>query len=291
MSYTAAGVSVRIGKATLLDDVSVVVHPGEVVAVAGPNGAGKSTLLGVLAGDRRPEAGSVTVAGRAIADWPRRELAHRRAVMSVEPTVAFAFTAQDVALLGRLPLHGGQPGESDRAIVRTLLAEVDCADLADRAFATLSTGERQRVSLARALAQVRQAGAEPVTADGEAGPFRRAVGGQEPTDVEERYLLLDEPTSSLDPAHQHLAMGLLRREALAGRGVVAVLHDLNLAAAYADRIVLLAHGRVAASGTPADVLRPRTLAAVFGIPMLVMSHPRLPRALVVPDPRLPSSVD
>ncbi len=264
MTYTAAGVSVRIGRATLLDDVSIEVRPGEIVAVAGPNGAGKSTLLGVLAGDRAAEAGSVMLDERPVSDWPKAELARRRAVMSTDRAVAFAFTAGEVAMMGRMPLHGGDPDDGDRAVIDTLLAAVDCVDLADRVYATLSTGERQRVSLARAVAQVTD-----------------ADGAHEDAS---RYLLLDEPTSSLDPAHQHTAMRLIRRTADTGRGVLAIVHDLNLAAAYADRVVLMHEARVVETGTPAQVLRADLLEAVFDIPMLVIPHPQLSHPLVVAEP-------
>ncbi len=264
MSYQATGIRVRIGDATLLDDVSVEVKPGEVVAVAGPNGAGKSTLLGTLAGDRAPEAGSITLEERVLSEWPRVELARRRAVMSTDRAVAFAFTAQEVAMLGRMPLHGGDPDEADQAVIEELLEAVDCIDLADRVYATLSTGERQRVSLARAIAQVSDAGGVDASAP--------------------RFLLLDEPTSSLDPAHQHTAMRLIRRTADNGRGVLAVLHDLNLAAAYADRVVLMHDARVVESGTPAEVLRADLLEAVFDIPMLVFPHPQLSHPLVIAEP-------
>lgn len=271
MSYSAEGISVWIGSAALLDDVSVKVRPGEIVAVAGPNGAGKTTLVRALAGDLRPSRGSVTLAGRSVADWPRIDLARRRAVMGTEPSVAFGFSAEEVALMGRMPLHGGDPTDRDRAVIASLLAAVDCGHLAGRVFATLSTGERQRVSLARAISQVTAA-----TAGTERG---RADA------PDERYLLLDEPTSSLDPAHQHIAMRLLRREASAGRGVLAVLHDLNLAAAYADRIVLMAQARVVATGSPSEVLRPYLLESVFDIPMLVIPHPHLYHPLVIPEPQ------
>ena len=264
MTYAARGVGVRIGRATLLDDVSIVVQPGEIVAVAGPNGAGKTTLIGVLAGDIGPTTGIVTLEGRPIADWPGSELARRRAVMSVDRAVAFAYSAGEVAMMGRMPLHGGDPDDSDRAVIDTLLQAVDCADLADRVYATLSTGERQRVQLARAIAQV--------------------TGPDGAVDEPGRFLLLDEPTSSLDPAHQHTAMRLLRRVADAGRGVLAVLHDLNLAAAYADRVVLMRAARVLDIGAPAEVLRPDTLEAVFGIRMLVIPHPQLAHPLVIAEP-------
>ena len=276
MTYAATEITVRTGSATLLAGVSLEVRPGEIVAMAGPNGAGKTTLITVLAGDRKPSAGRVTLAGRVVAGWPRLELARRRAVMSAERTVAFGFTAEEVALLGRLPLHGGDPSEADRRVVRSLLAAVDCADLSQRVFATLSTGERQRVQLARAVAQVSDI-------MGEASSFwpARADDHAVVSAADERFLLLDEPTSSLDPAHQHAAMRLLRREARAGRGVLAVLHDLNLAAAYADRIVLMARARVVASGAPSEVLRADVLEAVFDIPMLVVPHPHLPHPVVI----------
>jgi iron complex transport system ATP-binding protein len=131
-------------------------------------------------------------------------------------------------------------------------------------YATLSTGERQRVSLARAVAQVTDAVVAPA--------------------ADARFLLLDEPTSSLDPAHQHTAMRLIRRMAGEGRGVLAVLHDLNLAAAYADRVVLMHEARVVESGTPAEVLRADILERVFDIPMLVIPHPELAHPLVVAEP-------
>jgi iron complex transport system ATP-binding protein len=183
--------------------------------------------------------------------------------MSTDRAVAFAFTAHEVAMMGRMPLHGGDPSATDREVIEELLAAVDCSHLADRVYATLSTGERQRVQLARAIAQVSDA---------------------ETTAGTERFLLLDEPTSSLDPAHQHTAMRLIRRMADAGRGVLAVLHDLNLAAAYADRVVLLREARVVEAGTPTEVLRRDVLEAVFDIPMLVIPHPQLAYPLVVAEP-------
>ncbi len=264
MTYRASEVHVRIDGATLLEGVSLEIRPGEIVALAGPNGAGKTTLMGVLAGDRTPASGSVSLDDRPLAEWPTAELARRRAVMSTDRDVAFAFSAREVAMMGRLPLHGGDPVDLDRSIIDELLAAVDCMDLADRVYATLSTGERQRVSLARAVAQV--------------------TDGAASSEVGDRYLLLDEPTSSLDPAHQHTAMRLIRRTADAGRGVLAIVHDLNLAAAYADRVVLMHRARVVRTGTPAEVLRADLLESVFDIPMLVIPHPQLAHPLVIAEP-------
>ena len=264
MTYAATDITVTASGATLLDGATVVVEPGEVVAVVGPNGAGKSTLVRTLAGDAAPAAGRVELDGRALAEWQPTRLARQRAVMSTDRQIAFAFTAAEVAMLGRSPHHGGRPTGADRRIVDDLLDAVDCMALADRTYATLSTGERQRIQLARAIAQV--------SVDDTDGPAPVAA-----------YLLLDEPTSSLDPAHQHRSMQLLRERASGGLGVLAVLHDLDLAAAYADRIVLMRDGRVIESGTPAAVLRPDSLEAVFALPMLVVPHPRLPHPLIVAD--------
>ena len=222
MTFAVHGVSVRVGTATLLADATLELRPGEVLAVAGPNGAGKSTLLRTLAGDVRPAVGEVRLGDRPLTAWTVGERARRRAVMLAEAAVAFAFTVEEVVLLGRMPFHGGNPGRDDRSVATTLLAAVDCSHLAKRVFETLSGGERQRVRLARALAQVLPA---PATPDRDQAP--------------ERFVLLDEPTADLDPAHQHMAMRLLRDQAASGLGVLAVLHDLNLVSAYADRVAFL----------------------------------------------------
>ena len=271
MTYAAADIHVRIDGATLLEGVSVSVATGELVAVAGPNGAGKSTLIATLAGDRAPAGGRVTLSGRPLGDWSRGELARRRAVMSAERAIAFAFHAEDVALLGRLPLHGGRPTRS-RSRHRAEAAgggrlrpprEPRLRHALHGRAAARGPRSGHRAGHGRPDGQPRDADADPV------GGHARSAD----SDPVERFLLLDEPTSSLDPAHQHLAMRLLRGEADAGRGVLAVLHDLNLAAAYADRLVLMANARVVASGPPRDVLRPDLLEHVFGIPMLVLPHP------------------
>jgi iron complex transport system ATP-binding protein len=287
MTYATHEVTVRIGGATLLDGVSVEVSPGQIVAVAGPNGAGKSTLLSTLAGDRPASSGAVTLEGRALAGWPRAELARRRAVMGTDRAVAFGFSAREVAMLGRMPLHGGDPDHTDEAVIDALMRDVDCADLATRVYTTLSTGERQRVSLARALAQVADAHGAGGTARGSMSVGDSSSGTTDSARADgsaARYLLLDEPTSSLDPAHQHTAMRLLRRSADGGRGVLAVLHDLNLVAAYADLVVLMRRGRVVEAGSPSQVLRADLLEAVFDIPMLVIPHPRLAHPLVIAEP-------
>ena len=268
MSFFVEQLTFRIGGATLLRDVSLELAAHELVAVVGPNGAGKTTLIRALAGDIRPSNGTVSLDGRSLEQWPATELARRRAVMRSGSAVAFGFTTREVALMGRLPTHGGDPSDGDRDLVDALLHAVDCAGLADRVLATLSDGERQRVQLARALALVSP-----------------ASGVRDPFDNDgDRFLLLDEPTSSLDPAHQHGAMRLLRHEVDGGCGVLVVLHDLNLAAAYADRIVLMKDAGVIASGAPDEMLRPDLLERVFDIAMLVVRHPASAHPLIVARP-------
>jgi iron complex transport system ATP-binding protein len=267
MSYALESVSVGVGGATLLAEASLELRRGEVLAVAGPNGAGKTTLVRTLAGDVRPDTGRVLLDGEPLDALPSGSRATRRAVMTGGSDVAFSFTAQEVALLGRLPFHGGRPREADRALVADLLAAVDCTPFAARAYATLSTGERQRVQLARAVAQV------------SVSETRGAATGNDAT--VDRFLLLDEPTSSLDPAHQHLAMALLRRQAGTGIGVLAVLHDLNLAAAYADRIAFMKGGRIVHVGTPTEILQRPLLEDVYGTPMLVLRHQEVRHPIVV----------
>lgn len=254
----ACNIRVTAGGAPLLDGVSLALAAGEVVAIVGPNGAGKSTLLRALCGDVAPARGEVRLLGRPLRAWPVRALAQLRAVLPQHSTLAFAFTAREVVALGRAPHSGGAAGPRDEAIAAEALGAVDAAHLADCWYTTLSGGEQQRVHLARVLAQI-----------------------WEPVNEQPRFLLLDEPTSSLDLAHQHHTLATARQWARQGVGVAVVLHDLNLAAQYADRLVLLHAGRVAAEGSPERVLTPARIAEVFGLSVQVARHPALPGPLVL----------
>jgi iron complex transport system ATP-binding protein len=228
------------------------------MALIGPNGAGKSTLLRVLSGEIAPSGGEVKMAGRPLQAWTAKERARMRAVLAQDTVLTFPFTAFEVALMGRFPFNGGHATRRDRDIALETLRYVDVAHLATRLYPTLSGGERQRVQLARVLAQLW----EP-----QAGP---------------RYLLLDEPTSSLDLAHQHQALRGARRFAQDhGVAVLAVLHDLNLAAQFANRVALLSRGRLAACDTPRAVLTEARLAECFDVQAVILPHPRLNAPLVV----------
>ena len=258
-------VSVRIGSATLLDSLSLGVASGEVVAIVGPNGAGKSTALRVLAGELEPSDGRATLDGQPLTETPPHVLARRRAVLPQQSALAFGFTALDVVLLGRTP-HA-TPHAVDLDAAERAMRRAGVLALAARRYPTLSGGEQQRVNLARALAQL----CAPLEASGDGAPLSRA-------------LLLDEPTSALDLAHQHAVLRVARAEAARGVGVLAVLHDLNLAAQYADRIAVLADGKLVAFGAPDAVLTPTVVRCAFGISVLVTQNPCAACPLVVPLP-------
>ncbi len=260
----ARDVHLRRGGRTVLEGVSLGLRPGELVAVVGPNGAGKSSLFAVLAGDLRPERGEALLDGRRLSTFTAAALAAERAALEQTPAIAAPFTVAELVALGMAAVPRAAFDEA--ALAGRAMAAAGVTALASRPADRLSGGERARAHLARVLAQL-WAG-------------RAAGAGQ--------FLLLDEPTASLDLGHQIEAMRAARSEAAAGAGVLAVLHDLNLAAAFADRVVLLCAGRVAAAGTPVEVLEARRLSAVYGAPILVQRSPGSLR--IVPDlPRLQGS--
>jgi iron complex transport system ATP-binding protein len=233
-SLRAVGIRVSLGGARVLDGVSLDVQPGW-TAIVGPNGAGKSTLLRVLAGLGAPDAGEIELEGRPLAEWTPRERARRLAWLTQQGSTTGDLTAREIVSLGRLPHLGivASPGPADEAAVDRAMEDAECAAWRDRRPQQLSGGEQQRVLLARALA------------------------------VEAPLLLLDEPTTHLDPPHQAALARLFRRLAQAGTAVVSVLHDLSLAL-VADRLVLLEHGRVRAEGPTDDPGLHRALVDTFG---------------------------
>ncbi|WGL51695.1 heme ABC transporter ATP-binding protein [Nocardioides sp. BP30] len=244
------GATVRVGARAIIDRISLRVGAGEMVALVGPNGAGKSTLLGVMAGDLAPTEGSVTLDGVDLAAWRPLELARRRAVLPQEHRLAFGFRAEEVVRMGRAPWERGAREDHDDAAVAAAMARTDVTHLAERVFPSLSGGEKARTSFARILAQ----------------------------DTE--LLLLDEPTAALDLRHQDQVLAESRRLATGGRAVAAIVHDLSVAAAYADRICVLSGGALVADGTPEEVLTPALLSEVYEHPVEVLRHRG--RLVVVP---------
>jgi iron complex transport system ATP-binding protein len=240
---TASGISLTIGQATLLNHVDLAITSGEMVAIVGPNGAGKSTLLRLLSADLRASRGAITLKGRDLHAWSPAELAMRRAMLSQHVSVSFPFTVEEVVQMGR----GNLPLASAQSLVDAAIDEVGLGDFRHRELPTLSGGEQQRAHFARILVQL---------ACGEAahGPG---------------ILLLDEPTSSLDLRHQIELVEISRQRARNGTAVIAVLHDLNLAVRFADRIIVMRNGAVAAEGTPAETITSDVIRRVFDIDVVV----------------------
>jgi len=243
MILEAAGLRVRYPglEAPALDGVSLRLEAGRLIAVVGPNGSGKSTLIRALTGAVRLEGGQAMLGGRDVTAWAPAEFARRVGVVTQREDPVFPLKVQESVLLGRYAHLGpvSPAGPADLAAVRQAMARCDLESLADRRVDALSGGEWQRTRLARALAQ------EPET------------------------LLLDEPTASLDIRHEMEIFELIRRLVDGGLAVLIMTHHLNLAARYADEMLLLSGGRVAANGRPAEVLRQEVLGAVFGWPVAV----------------------
>ncbi|MGP1357290.1 heme ABC transporter ATP-binding protein [Roseicyclus sp.] len=255
MTLIATDIRVSLSDAPVLHGVGFRAEPGEVTAIVGPNGSGKTTLLRAMTQDL-PYTGQIRLDGEDIARLPGWRLAGRRAVLPQASRIAFPFTALEIVRLGQMAAAG--PAPERRA--SEALERVGLAGFEGRFYQELSGGEQSRVQLARVLAQVW----EPVGRDGP------------------RWLFLDEPVASLDIGHQLEVMDLLADYAARGGGVVAIMHDLNLTAIYADRVALLDAGRVAAQGTPAEVLTDATLSGAYGCPLRVNAAPAPPATFLLP---------
>ena len=254
----ARGISAEVGGRRVLDDIDLELVAGEMVVLVGPNGAGKSTLLSVLAGDRAPATGAVELDGALLESWPVAERARRRSVLTQSNEVSFPFVVRDVVRMGRAPWRRHPAAARDDDAVADAMVAGEVEPFAERPVTGLSGGERARAAFARSFAQ------------------------------ECAIALLDEPTASLDIRHQHRVLARTRDRVNAGGAAIVVLHDLGLAASYADRIALLENGRVVAVGPPRDVLDPELLTRVYRHPIDVVDGPR-GTLLVVADPAsLPS---
>src|SRR5512140_2485821 len=240
----------------VLKDLSLEVQSGEVLALIGPNGSGKSTLIRAASGVLPVQGGNVYVGGKALSQLSTMERARYLAVVPQARNMPPAFSVYESILLGRTPYLGwlGRAGEHDHERVRYALERTQMEPFADRMVGELSGGEQQRVLLARALAQ------------------------------DTPVLLLDEPTTHLDLQHQEGLIHLVRELALSRQlAVLMVLHDLNLASLYADRIGLLVDGQIEATGTPAEVLTEARLSDVYHVPVHIIPHPQYGNPLILPD--------
>jgi len=258
--FSATSISVVLSGRTVLSDVDLTLEPKKLIVVVGPNGAGKSTLLKALTGTLSPSRGQVIFDGLPLSSWPRRKLARRRAVLAQSQHVAFPFTVFEVVALGQVS-GAVYRSAAIRRLVLECLAAVDLAGYEGRLFQHLSGGEQQRVHIARALCQ---------------------IGGAS-DDTGPRWLFLDEPTQSLDIAHQLAVLEIARRHAGAGGGSLAILHDLNLASLYADRLIMIDRGRIVGDNAPDEVLTEALVQAVFGNCVKVIADPANGRRYVLPS--------
>ena len=247
----AQNIGFKVDERYLVSNVNATFAPGQLHLIIGANGAGKSTLVKVLSRLLTPSDGRVLYDDKDVARATERDLARRRAVLSQAIEVAFPLSVREVVMMGRYPHFGTRPTVHDLEIVDEVMAFFEVTDMGERSYPTLSGGEKQRVNFARVLAQVWR-----------------------PVDGHHRVLFLDEPLTFLDIRHQIDFMKKVRQTVRAGDMVViGVVHDLNLAARFADRLLLLNQGRVLAEGTSADVLTPPNIRAAFGIEPIVTTAP------------------
>jgi iron complex transport system ATP-binding protein len=239
-------ISYHIGNRTILDRVSFSAHPGTFLAILGANGAGKSTLLKIARGELHPPQGKVSIEGRPLREWKQRDLAQCTAVLQQQTILTLPFPVHEVVMMGRYPHFKNIPTPLDHTIVKSALKKAGIEHLAERNYLELSGGEQQRVHLARVFAQVWFA-----------------------EKYQTRYLLMDEPGNNLDISHQHNVLDMAKAFAAEGNCVVAILHDLNLALQYADKILLLHKGRVLAEGAPETALNDENLSQAFDFPMTI----------------------
>ncbi len=255
----ARSVYLTLGGRPVLDSVSLALRPGEILALAGPNGAGKSSLLAILSGATSPGEGEALIDGAPIASLKPSALALRRAVLEQHPSGHPGFGLRDLVALS---VPRDVAPDTAATIVETAIDALDLRPLAGRPLAALSGGERHRAHMARALAQL--------------GAGRHLARDADSS----HWLLLDEPTASLDPRHQGSVLRAAREAAQSGAGVLVVLHDLTLAAQMADRIALMRQGRIVAVGPPAAVLTPERLLDIYEIPMVVTAPVEGRRAVI-----------
>lgn len=250
MSLVAKSVGYCVDKTWLVKDINLEIAPGEMLVILGPNGAGKSTLFKMLSGEWPATTGEVILFDKPVAQWQSQGLAQRRAILPQHSSLTFPFRVEEVIRMGRTPHDTG--AEKDEAIVSELLALCDLQALRKRLYPWLSGGEKQRVQLARVLAQIWPC---------------------ESQKSQHNFLFLDEPTSALDIAHQHSMLKIAKSLTAQGYSVLVILHDLNLAAAYADRVLMMHNGTSVGLGSVREVFQRELLQQVFNVDVKVIDHP------------------
>lgn len=241
----------------LIHNVSFRANAGEFWAIVGANGAGKSTMMKLLSREHKPTSGSIELHGKNLDRYKLSELARKRAVLAQQNSITLAFSVEEIVLMGRYPFYDSQPTDRDLAIVDHCLQKVGIAHFKNRSFPTLSGGEQQRVQLARTLAQI--------------------------WEIDGGLILLDEPTTGMDLLHQYETFRLAREMTAKGYGVIAVIHDLNLALQYADQVLIMKDGKAFASGIPEEVLIPENIKDSFGLSVKLIQPDHTHFPIIVPD--------
>ncbi|MGK6350784.1 heme ABC transporter ATP-binding protein [Parapedobacter sp. DT-150] len=246
-----------VGNAKLIDDVSFDVRPGQLVAIIGANGAGKSTLLRLLCKEIPAARGDIYIRQQPIETYKLEELAKFRAVLAQSNTLSISFSVRELVMMGRYPHFANNPTEDDVRMVKTVMDETGITEFADRDYHTLSGGEQQRVQLARVIAQI--------------------------YDQPEGILLLDEPTNGLDLLYQQQMLSLARNLANRGYCVVSILHDINFASRYADKVLILKKGKRIAFGKPREVVTCENIHQAFNIRVRLLDDEEFKCPLVIPS--------
>ncbi len=263
---STSSIHYRIGKKTILQNITADFLPGEFNMILGPNGSGKSTFLKIFSGEIHRYDGTVLYGQKKIASLPYKELAKKRAVMSQQPELGFPLTVEEVVMMGRYPHFSLNPRKKDETICQEVMDRLNLHAFAERNYLTLSGGEKQRVQYARVLAQV----------------WEKPEEGH-------RYLILDEPLTSLDISYQHEFLQVAREFLSPDTVLIAIMHDINLAIQYADRLFFLKEGELAAQGPPASVLSESLVEKVFGVRTTIAKNPVTGSPLVIYSSNTPTA--
>jgi iron complex transport system ATP-binding protein len=240
-------ISYRHKEFHILDGIDITLEYGEFLAIVGPNGAGKSSLLSILANEVKSEQ-KILFKNKNISDWDVRELSKHKAKFSQHNSNDIPLEVKDVIMMGRYPYFDAQPKQEDHEAMNNMMYETDVFHLKQREYNTLSGGEKQRVHLSRVMAQLQN-------------------------DIAHKLLFLDEPLNNLDVKHQYKALEIIKKFTKKTNSAVVVLHDLNLAAQYADKILLMESGKTAAFGTPEEVFTAENISHAYNFPCTICAHP------------------
>lgn len=246
----------KVGNKVLVQDISFTLKHSEFLVILGANGAGKSTLFHMLSGDRKPSGGSIVLNGKDLQEYTVHQLSLLRAVVNQQNLMNMAFTVEEIVLMGRYPHAGKSVIEEDLQIANAVMELTGIKGLANRSYLTLSGGEQQRVQLSRVLAQI--------------------------WDVKNAILLMDEPVSSLDMLYQQQTLAIAKKLTQRGTTVLAILHDINLASQYADRIIMLKDGRKCYDGIPSEVLSSANISSIFNIDADLFTNPINQKSFFIP---------